>query len=216
MANHYIVLGMPWLKQHNPTIDWRSKVLRFQGCDCVIDPRPTHRQRSVVDERKGQTRTRTACVAITSTKASSENDTGSAGTGLGGQTGHEARVSEGSHAPSDIPEQYSKWKRLFQEEENANALPRHQPWDHEIRLEPGKQPTFGPIYALSEKELKTLREYLDENLARGFIRKSESPAGYLILFALKKDGSLRLCVNYRKINDITIKNRYPLPNIEEL
>jgi hypothetical protein len=105
---------------------------------------------------------------------------------------------------------------LFQEEENANALPRHQPWDHEIRLELGKQPTFGPIYALSEKELKTLREYLDENLARGFIRKSESPAGYPILFTPKKDGSLRLCVNYRKINDITIKNRYPLPNIEEL
>ncbi|KAG9939811.1 hypothetical protein KCU85_g10054, partial [Aureobasidium melanogenum] len=144
------------------------------------------------------------------------HDTGSAGTDLGGQTGHEARVYEGSHAPSDIPEQYKKWKRLFQEEENANALPRHQPWDHEIRLEPGKQPTFGPIYALSEKELKTLREYLDENLARGFIRKSESPAGYPILFAPKKDGSLRLCVDYRKLNDITIKNRYPLPNIEEL
>lgn len=217
MANHHIVLGMPWLKQHNPTIDWRSKVLRFQGCDCVVDPRPTHRQRSVVDERKGQNQAMTACVAVTSTKASVENhDTGSAGTDLGGQTGHEARVSEGSHAPSDIPGQYSKWIRLFQEEANADALPRHQPWDHEIRLEPGKQPTFGPIYALSEKELKTLREYLDENLARGFIRKSESPAGYPILFAPKKDGSLRLCVDYRKLNDITIKNRYPLPNIEEL
>ena len=217
MANHHIVLGMPWLRQHNPTIDWKSRMLRFQECDCVVDSRPAHRQRSVADERKGQTKARTACVAATSTKASSrQHDTGSAGTDLGGQTGHEARVIEGSHVPSDIPEQYSKWKRLFQEEENANALPRHQPWDHEIRLEPGKQPTFGPIYALSEKELKTLREYLDENLARGFIRKSESPAGYPILFALKKDGSLRLCVDYRKINDITIKNRYPLPNIEEL
>ena len=114
MANHHIVLGMPWLKQHNPTIDWRSKVLRFQGCDCVVDPRPTHRQRSVVDERKGHNQAETALVAVTSTKASVENhDTGSAGTDLGGQTGHEARVSEGSHAPSDIPKQYSKWKRLF-------------------------------------------------------------------------------------------------------
>ena len=192
-------------------------MLRFQGCDCVVDPRPTHRQRSVVDERKGQKQARTACVATTSTKASSENhNTGSAGTDLRGQTGYEARVIKGSHVPSDIPGKYSKWKPLFQEEENSNALPKHQPWDHEIRLEPGKQPTFGPIYALSEKELKTLREYLDENLARGFIRKSESPIGYLILFAPKKDGSLRLCVNYRKINDITIKNRYLLPNIEEL
>jgi transposase InsO family protein len=217
MANHHIVLGMPWLRQHNPTIDWKSRVLRFKECDCVVDSQPTHRQRSMVDERKGHTKARKALVAITSAKASSnKHDTGSAGIDLGGQTSHEARVSEGSHVPSVIPEQYSKWKRLFQDEENANALPRHQPWDHEIRLEPGKQPTFGPIYALSEKELKTLREYLDENLARGFIRKSESPAGYPILFAPKKDGSLRLCVDYRKINDITIKNRYPLPNIEEL
>ncbi|CAD0040808.1 unnamed protein product [Aureobasidium pullulans] len=201
MANHHIVLGMPWLRQHNPTIDWKSRMLRFQECDCVVDSRPAHRQRSVADERKGQTKARTACVAATSTKASSkQHDSGSAGTDFGGQTGHEARVIEGSHVPSDIPEQYSKWKRLFQEEENANAEATHI-WTH---------------LCVIRKELKTLREYLDENLARGFIRKSESPAGYPILFAPKKDGSLRLCVDYRKINDITIKNRYPLPNIEEL
>lgn len=61
-----------------------------------------------------------------------------------------------------------------------------------------------------------LREYLDENLAKGFIRKSESLTGYPILFAPKKDGTLRLYVDYRKLNDITVKNRYPLPNIGEL
>ena len=80
----------------------------------------------------------------------------------------------------------------------------------------GKEPTFGPIYALSEKELKTLREGLDKDLARGFIRKSTSPAGYPILFVPKKDGLLRQCVDYRKLNDITIKNRYLLPNITEM
>ena len=216
MANHHIVLGMPWLRQHNPVIDWKTRVLRFEQCDCVVDTHPTHRQRSMVDEKQSLNMTREAPSVPTSKKESSENETDSTGTCPVGRKGHEVRVVEGSHAPSDIPEQYTNWKRLFQDEENANALPRHQPWDHEIRLEPGKQPTFGPIYALSEKELKTLREYLDENLARGFIRKSESPAGYPILFAPKKDGSLRLCVDYRKLNDITVKNRYPLPNIEEL
>ena len=95
-------------------------------------------------------------------------------------------------------------------------MPKHQPWDHKIELETGKAPIFGPIYALSEKELKVLRGYLDENLKKGFIRESKSPAGYPILFTPKKDGSLRLCVDYRKLNDITIKNRYPLPNIGEL
>ena len=85
-------------------------------------------------------------------------------------------------------------------------LPKHQPWDHEIKLQPGTEPEFGPIYQLSEKELQVLREYLEENLKKGFIRESQSPAGYLILFAPKKDRSLRLCVDYRKLNNITIKN----------
>jgi hypothetical protein len=53
-------------------------------------------------------------------------------------------------------------------------------------------------------------------LAKGFIRKSKSLAGYLILFVAKKDGTLRLCVDYRKLNAITKKNRYLLPNIQEL
>ena len=69
---------------------------------------------------------------------------------------------------------------------------------------------------MSEKELEVLRGYIDENLKKGFIRESKSKAGYPILFAKKKDGSLRLCVDYRKLNDITVKNRYPLPNIGEL
>jgi hypothetical protein len=69
---------------------------------------------------------------------------------------------------------------------------------------------------LSEKELGVLREYIDENLKKGFIRESKSPAGSPILFILKKNGSLRLCVDYRGFNTIIIKNRYPLPNIREL
>ena len=110
-----------------------------------------------------------------------------------------------------------KWKQLFQEGTTARtALPKHQPWDHEIELEPGKEPTFGPIYALSEKELSVLREYLEENLKKGFIRESKLLVDYLILFISKKDSKLRLYVDYRKLNDIIIKNRYPLLNISEL
>ena len=70
-----------------------------------------------------------------------------------------------------------------------------------------------PIYGLSEPQLKAVREYIDENLAKGYIRESDSLAGFLILFVLKNDGTLRLCVDYRKLNDITRKNRYLLPNI---
>ena len=129
---------------------------------------------------------------------------------------HKVRSIQGSNAPLEIPREYQKWKRLFEEEAGKEALPKHQPWDYEIKLELGKEPTFGPIYAQSERELKALRKYLDDNTAKGFIRKSESRAVYPILFVPKKDGELRLCVDYRKLNAITIKNRYPLPNIEEL
>ena len=69
---------------------------------------------------------------------------------------------------------------------------------------------------MSEKELEILRKYIKENLAKGFIRKSKSLAGFPILFVPKKDSKLRLCVNYRKLNNIIIKNCYLLPNISEL
>jgi len=71
-------------------------------------------------------------------------------------------------------------------------------------------------YRLTEEQLKELRKYIDKNLEKGHIRPSQSPAGYPILFVPKKDGKLRLCVDYRQLNSITVKNRYPLPLIEEL
>jgi hypothetical protein len=77
-------------------------------------------------------------------------------------------------------------------------------------LEPGKHPIFGLIYLLLPIQLKVLQEYIKENLKKGFIRKSILPAGYLILFALKKDRMLQLYIDYRQLNNITIKNRYLL------
>src|SRR5438067_8772172 len=115
-----------------------------------------------------------------------------------------------------IPEKYRQFKSLFDKAKGPEALPKHQPWDHEIPIQEGKQPTFGPVYSCSEKELAALREYLEENLAKGSIRESCSSAGYPILFVPKKNGKLRLCIDYRQLNSITIKNRYPLPRIDEL
>jgi hypothetical protein len=69
---------------------------------------------------------------------------------------------------------------------------------------------------MSEKELQELKTYINVNVKKGFIRKSELPAGFLVMFVPKKNGKLRLCVDFWKLNDMTIKNRYPLPNISEL
>ncbi|KAH0613409.1 uncharacterized protein H6S33_005295 [Morchella sextelata] len=113
-----------------------------------------------------------------------------------------------------VPTIYHQYLHLFQESE-AQALPIHRYIDHEIPLQEGKQPPFGPLYGMSSEELKTLREYLDDRLARGYIRSSSSPAGAPVLFIKKKDGSLRLCVDYRALNALTVKNRYLLPLIND-
>ena len=100
--------------------------------------------------------------------------------------------------------------------ENAAELPENTGMnEHAIKLEEGKQPAFGLIYSLGPMELKTLKNYIKTNLANGFIRPSKSPAGASILFDQKPDGSLRLYVNYWGLNNITIKNRYPLLLIGE-
>jgi predicted transport protein len=72
------------------------------------------------------------------------------------------------------------------------------------------------IYSLLEKELKTLREYIEKNIAKGYIRSSKSLVRYSILFVPKKDGKLRIYINYKKLNDIMIKNRYTLLLIHEI
>ena len=127
----------------------------------------------------------------------------------------QSTVSQISVNATVIPEQYHSYTDVFDKRE-ADKLPPHRPFDHRIPLVEGKTPPFGPIYSLSQTEQVALREYLDENLAKEFIVPSESSAASPILFVKKKDGSLRLCVDYRRLNDMTLKNRYPLPLIGDL
>ena len=175
---------------------------------------PTHRQSSMVDESNIAMQCNNAEKRAYSKGSSQDRKPHSADTETR-PTDHEARGRENS-ATLEFPEPYKKYEHLFQEVVDETALPEHKPWDHEIVLQEGKTPTFGPIYQLSERELKVLREYIDKSLAKGYIRPSKSLAGYPTMFVPKKDGTDRLCVDYRRLNDITVKNRYPLPNITEL
>ncbi|KAJ9512208.1 hypothetical protein QJQ45_012759 [Haematococcus lacustris] len=97
---------------------------------------------------------------------------------------------------------------------SVHNLP-HRSVDHVIQLESGTPPNR-PVYRMSQEELDELKRQLDELLAKGYIRPSTSPFGSAVLFVRKKDGSLRLCVDYRALNQLTIKNRYPLPRIDDL
>ena len=121
----------------------------------------------------------------------------------------------GDPAPAPLPKEFAD----FQDRVTATTtlpLPRRTAADHAIDLLPGTTPPYGPIYPLSQAELEVLRRYLDDALAKGWIRKSISAAGAPILFVPKKTGELRLCVDYRALNRVTEKNRYPLPLISEI
>ena len=95
-------------------------------------------------------------------------------------------------------------------------LASHRPYDLKINLEEGSTLPLRQMYSLSKTELVALREFIDKHLTTGFIQPLRSPYGAPVLFAKKKDGSLRLCVDFRGLNRITKKDRYPLPLISDL
>ena len=115
-----------------------------------------------------------------------------------------------------IPTEYSDFSDVFSEEK-ASILPEVTELNqHVIELQEGQQPPYGPIYSLGPVELETLKTYIETNLANGFIWPSKSSAGAPILFVGKSNGSLHLCVGYWGLNNLTIKNQYPLLLIDEL
>ena len=113
-----------------------------------------------------------------------------------------------------VPKPYCNLEGIFSKEK-ANELLVSSPYNHKIELEGDRQPPYGSIYPLSTPELHVLREYLYDNLVKGFIQHSTSSASAPILFVKKKDSSLWLCVDYHRLNLLTKKNWYPLPLIGE-
>src|SRR4051812_32344711 len=95
-------------------------------------------------------------------------------------------------------------------------LPPKRDIDHRITLEPGNTPPWRPIYRMSPLELDTLRQEIENLLKNGAIEPSVSPFGAPVIFIKKKDGTLRMCIDYRALNKITKKNRFPIPLIDDL
>ncbi|KAL4313586.1 hypothetical protein GQ457_01G039130 [Hibiscus cannabinus] len=101
-------------------------------------------------------------------------------------------------------------------EELPGVPPKRDEVEFGIDVYPGTAPVSMAPYRMAPKELKELKVQLQELLDRGFIRPSVSPWGAPVLFVKKKDGTLRLCIDYRKLNKLTVKNKYPLPRIDDL
>lgn len=191
--SHPIILGSDWLRRHDPVISWSENRVSFNSpfcqASCLGGSEVDPEQTQGEQERQVEQQ-------ITSINASGS-------------------IVESSPGP-EVPAKYEEFVSVFSKEK-ADILPENRRYDMAIDLMPGERsPPFGPIYKLSEPELKALRQYIDENLSKNFIRPSKSPAGAPLLFVKKKDGSLRPCIDYRALNRITVKNRYPLPLIPEL
>ncbi len=114
-------------------------------------------------------------------------------------------------APTKVPSKYADFVNVFSPKLAAELSEHIGINDHTIKLVDDWQPPYGPIYSLEPVDLETLKAYIENNLTNGFIRPSKSPTGALILFDKKPDSSLRLCVDYEGLNNLNIKNQYPLP-----
>ena len=100
--------------------------------------------------------------------------------------------------------------------EDLPGLPPDREIEFKIELAPGTEPISIASYRMAPAELKELKVQMEELLSKGFTKMSTSPWGAPVLFVKKKDGSLRLCINYRQLNQVTIRNQYPLPRIDDL
>ncbi|GAU51348.1 hypothetical protein TSUD_412960 [Trifolium subterraneum] len=121
--------------------------------------------------------------------------------------------SESNSSPSDIPI-VREYLDVFPEE--INSLPPEREIEFSIDLVPGSQPISVAPYRMSPLELRELKSQLEELLQKHFIHPSVSPWGAPVLLVKKKDGTMRLCIDYRQLNKVTIKNKYPLPRIDDL
>jgi hypothetical protein len=95
----------------------------------------------------------------------------------------------------DIPDEFKEFTDVFSEDK-VTKLPPHRPYDLEIKLEEGAKPKWGPIYSLKPKEDEELCKTIESQLAQGLIRKSKSPMASPILFVPKKNGKMRMCIDY--------------------
>ena len=203
-----VVLGMPFLTLGNAVIRFAERKLVGRTYSAA-EALPTTRRVEIIDKKEFAT------AALNEDDETFVMHMAALSVGSNVHPSRQAQIASLDVEEVTIPAEYLDYTDVFSPD-SAAELPEHTGInDHPIDLIDDKQPPYGPIYSLGPVELETLKTYIETNLANGFIRPSQSPAGALILFIKKKDGSLRLCVDYRGLNNLTIKNWYPLPLIGE-
>ncbi|CAA7057274.1 unnamed protein product [Microthlaspi erraticum] len=189
-----VILGMDWLSHYRVHLDcYRGRVVfeRDAGRLVYQGVRPTSGS-IVISAIQAEQLLERGCEAYLATISMSESG---AGVVMG-----------------DI-EVVQDFEDVFQ---SLKGLPPSRSDPFTIELEPGTAPISKTPYRMAPAELAELKKQIEDLLSKGFIRPSVSPWGAPVLFVKKKDGSFRLCIDYRGLNRVTVKNRYPLPRIDEL
>lgn len=210
-----LILGKPWLTSTNPLINFRNNDLHF-----THNGVPVLWQCRGANSRSISTRTNGRLLSHIHFQSLATQPGNSVFLALLKTTS--PTPATGQTAPPDPPLDPAIHKIIHEEFPDVfpSSLPSGLPPDRgdamKIETDPNADPPFRPVIRLSIAELDELRKQLDDLLSKGFIKPSTSPYGAPVLFVKKKDGTLRMCVDYRGLNRITRKNRHPLPRIDEL
>ena len=229
---HYdVILGMPWLKRHQPKIKWDSESVTFNSETCQNHCLESNNGFPIIIFSCQSSQKMFKPIPVQELFQPLENTLIPIGAiafqHLASKPDHkiysvslrdieQALKPKAKTNPATVlPEHYKKFLKVFSYEE-ANKLPPHHPGvDHIIKMQPGTQPPAGPLYGMSRNELQVLKKYLKKNLSKGFIWASSLPAAAPVLFVKKHGGGLWFCVDYRVLNALTVTNKYTLPLIKE-
>jgi hypothetical protein len=231
LSRYPIILGLPWLKLHDPELSFGKETMLFNSkfcqmyCNTPYQPTRVHAVPDVPERDRPENATRPVNTPKQEVKTPDIQPVSLRAMSMYARQGlavHEVSLRQVEDAlkekPEDpaveLPVELKDYQDVFSPKE-AEKLPPHQPYDHDIKLKGSQTPPWGPLYPMSRVQLTALKEWLEENLRKGFICPSSSPASSLVLFIAKPDGSLRLCMDYRGLNAVSEKDRYPLPLTKE-
>jgi len=215
LSDYDIVLGAQWLQKHNPAISWAQGEVQFTSSQCkkhCFDANLTISKPKIVKSMESGKDITIIGAAAYSLLAKRPNHHIFAASVADIEKALEPKKEV--DPLTILPEEYHKFIDVFSRKE-SDILPPHRPYDHKITLKDSSSLPFSRLYPMSRDELLVLRKYLQENLNKGFIKASSSPVASPVLFVKKPNGGLRLCVDYRALNALTVKNQYPLPLIRE-
>nr|GFB63758.1 putative reverse transcriptase domain-containing protein [Tanacetum cinerariifolium] len=196
------IIGMDWLRRHHAMIVFDEKLLRvsfgnktlvFRGAESYIE---RESRLTVISCSKVQEYRAKGCNVFLAHISATKEDGKSKG-----------KQVKDLPIVQDIPEVFL---------EDFPGLPPTRPIEFQIDLILGVAPVARAPYLLAPSEMKELSEQLQELSDKGLIRPSSSPWGALVLFVKRNDGSFKMCIDYRELNKLTVKNRYPLPRIYDL